>query len=236
MALPKINQAIRYEMTIPSSQQKITYRPYFVKEEKILMQAYEAEDEAVSMRAMLDTVIACIYDTVIPSSLTSYDVEYMFTQIRAKSVGETSKVIIPCEKEDCKEKTTVTVNLMEVKVQSGKKTDVKDIVELSDNILIELKYPSFESYLSTWNEDKNEVDFGMEMVPFCIKAVVVGDERITDWSVEDMKDFIDSMTNGQFEKISEFIQNSPSLRHEVEFECKCGHKNKTVMEGLSDFF
>jgi len=236
MALPKINQAIRYEMTIPSSQQKITYRPYFVKEEKILMQSYESDDESVAMRAMLDTVIACIYDTVITTNLTSYDVEYMFTQIRAKSVGETSKVIIPCEKEDCKEKTTVTVNLMEVNVQSGKKIDVKDIVELSDNILIELKYPSFESYLSTWNEDKSEVDFGMEMVPFCIKAVVVGDERITDWSVEDMKDFIDSMTNEQFEKISEFIQNSPSLKHEVEFECKCGHKNKTVMEGLSDFF
>lgn len=236
MALPKINQAIRYEMTIPSSQQKITYRPYFVKEEKILMQSYEADDETVAMRAMLDTVIACIYDTVIPTNLTSYDVEYMFTQIRAKSVGETSKVIIPCKKEDCEEKTTVTVNLMEVNVQSGQNTDVKDIVELSDNILIELKYPSFESYLSTWNEDKNEVDFGMEMVPFCIKAVVVGDERITDWGVEDMKDFIDSMTNDQFEKISEFIQNSPSLRHEVDFECKCGHKNKTVMEGLSDFF
>ena len=233
MALPKINQAIRYEMTIPSSQQKITYRPYFVKEEKILMQSYESDDESVAMRAMLDTVIACIYDTVITTNLTSYDVEYMFTQIRAKSVGETSKVIIPCENED---KTTVTVNLMEVNVQSGKKIDVKDIVELSDNILIELKYPSFESYLSTWNEDKSEVDFGMEMVPFCIKAVVVGDERITDWSVEDMKDFIDSMTNEQFEKISEFIQNSPSLKHEVEFECKCGHKNKTVMEGLSDFF
>jgi hypothetical protein len=236
MALPKINQAIRYEMTIPSSQQKITYRPYFVKEEKILMQSYEADDETVAMRAMLDTVLACIYDTVIPTNLTSYDVEYMFTQIRAKSVGETSKIIVPCEKEDCEEKTTITVNLMEVNVQSGQNTDVKDIVELSDNILIELKYPSFESYLSTWNEDKNEVDFGMEMVPFCIKAVVVGDERITDWSVEDMKDFIDSMTNDQFEKISKFIENSPSLRHEVEFECKCGEKNKTVMEGLSDFF
>ena len=236
MALPKINQAIRYEMTIPSSQQKITYRPYFVKEEKILMQAYEAEDESVSMRAMLDTVLACIYDTVIPSSLTSYDVEYMFTQIRAKSVGETSKIIASCTKMDCEEKTKLSINLMDVMVQNGQKTDVKDTVELSDNIRIELKYPSFESYLSIWNADKNDVDFGMEMVPFCIRAVVVGDERITDWGEEDMIDFIDSMTNDQFNNISEFIQNSPSLRHEVEFECKCGHKNRTVMEGLSDFF
>tara|TARA_Y100000385_G_scaffold206766_1_gene214360 strand:+ start:201 stop:911 length:711 start_codon:yes stop_codon:yes gene_type:complete len=236
MALPKINQAIRYETIIPSSQKKITYRPYFVKEEKILMQSYESDDEGVAMRAMMDTVVACVYDTIVPTNLTTYDIEFLFTQIRAKSVGEKSKIIASCIKEDCEIKTNLTVNLMEVKVQSGARDDVKDVIELSDNILLELKYPSFESYVSIWNEEKTDAEFGMDMIPFCIKAIISGEDRITDWGEEEILEFIDSMTTEQFAKITEFIENAPSLKHELEFDCECGQKNKAILEGLSDFF
>ena len=89
MALPKLNESIKYEIVIPSTKRTVTYRPYLVKEEKILLQAFEAKDEKTAMRAMVDTVIACVYDTLNPKSLTTFDVEYLFSQIRAKSVGET---------------------------------------------------------------------------------------------------------------------------------------------------
>ena len=235
MALPKLNESIRYEIVIPSTKREVTYRPYLVKEEKILLQAFEAQDEKTAMRAMVDTVIACIYDTINPNLLTTFDVEYLFCQIRAKSVGETSVLNGTCEAKDCEAKTEVEVDLTSLNVELPK--DISNLIEMSSDISLELKYPSYNSFMKHYKEGVSESEFSMKMVRECVISVNTPDERITEWSNKDMDDFIDSMTTSQFEKVGEFISSAPTLKKEVEYTCvKCGNDNKLTLEGLQDFF
>jgi len=235
MALPKLNESIRYELEIPSSKKKITFRPYFVKEEKILLQAFESKDEKLSMRAMIDTIVACVYDTVNPKTLTTYDVEYMFTQIRARSVGETSNFNAKCQQEDCEASTEVVVDLTSVEiVQDNPKSPT---IELNEEISIELRYPTYLAFINNYKEGMTGSEFGMIMVKDCIVSINTPDERITEWSLDEITGFIDSMTTQQFEKVTEFIDSTPSLQKKIEWTCSaCNRENKLTLEGLSDFF
>ena len=236
MALPKLNESVRYEIQIPSTMKVVTYRPYLVKEEKILLQAHESNDEKTAMRAMLDTVVACIYDNVDIDSLTSFDVEYLFTMIRAKSVGETSTLNGVCSAKDCDGKTDVTIELSSIDIPTPPK-DISNIVEINPEISIELRYPSYNAFMSNFSDGMSESDYGLGMINHCILAILTPNERITEWSQKEMNEFIDSMTSVQFEKLGGFLGTIPSLKQEVEFTCKkCGHENKLTLEGLQDFF
>lgn len=235
MALPKLNESIRYEIEIPSTKKMVTYRPYLVKEEKILLQAFEAQDEKTAMRAMVDTVVACVYDNINSNSLTTFDVEYMFTHIRAKSVGETSVLQGKCMSEGCDAQTEVVIDLTSVECVQEKQTS--NLIELTPEVSIELKYPTYTSFLDNYREGISETKFGMEMIENCIQSVNTPDERITEWSKQEMTAFIDSMTSGQFEQVGQYIANAPTLKKDIEFTCvSCGHLNKLTLEGLSDFF
>ena len=162
MALPKLNQAIRYDIVIPSLKRKVTFRPYFVKEEKILLQAFESKDEKLSMRTMIDTIVACVYETVNPNTLTTYDVEYLFTQIRARSVGETSELTSKCQKEGCESDLEIIVDLTSLEVKQEK--EVSNIIQMNDDVTIELRYPTYLSFVKNYNDDITTSDFGMNMV------------------------------------------------------------------------
>jgi hypothetical protein len=235
MALPKLNEAIKYDIVVPSTKKTVTYRPYLVKEEKVLLQAFEAKDEKTAMRAMVDTVVACVYETLNPQMLTTFDVEYLFVHIRAKSVGETSVLSGSCLSEECEAYTDVTIDITQSEVKQEKVLD--NLIELTPEISLELKYPSYVSFLKNYKEGISESKFGLLMIEECVLSVNTPDERITEWTKKEITDFIDSMTTRQFEKVGEYLSSSPTLQQEVEWSCvSCGHENKKKLEGLSDFF
>lgn len=234
MALPKLNENLKYEMAIPSSGVAVTYRPYLVKEEKILLQAFESQDQKLAMRAMVDTIVACVNEPISSTDLSTFDVEYMFTQIRAKSVGENSQLDFKCEK--CEEMTPVSIDLTSIQIE---KSDVSNIIQITDTINIEMRYPTYDSFVKNFKEGMSESEFGFLMLEDCIVAVMTEDERFlaSDVSKKELNDFINSMTNAQFEKVGEFLRTVPVMKKEVEFTCEsCQHENTITLEGLQDFF
>jgi hypothetical protein len=235
MALPKLNEHLKYELTIPSTDKVVTYRPYLVKEEKLLLTAAESEDQKQAMRAMVDTVVACVNEDIKSSELTTFDVEYMFTQIRSKSVGEISSLMFECDAEGCGISSEVKVDVSTIKME---KVDVDFIIPLTDSISIEVKYPTYDGFVSNFKEGISESDFGFQMIEGCIAAILTEEERFSasDVSKEELKVFVESMTNKQFEKVGEFLKTVPVMRKDVKFTCECGHKNKVTLEGLQDFF
>src|SRR5210317_440010 len=160
MALPKLNEINTYKMTIPSTGVEVTYRPYLVKEEKQMMIASETGDQRQMMQVMAKTIDACVEGDVNITSLTTFDVEYMFTQIRGRSVGETAEIKITCSDEECGHKTEVTVNLIEASVDM-KETD--NVIQLNDNISIEMKWPTYTEVVNNFKEDGDNVEFGFTM-------------------------------------------------------------------------
>tara|TARA_A100001035_G_scaffold194212_1_gene155319 strand:- start:354 stop:1067 length:714 start_codon:yes stop_codon:yes gene_type:complete len=233
-ALPKLNATPTHELTIPSSGQKVSYRPYLVKEEKILLLAFESKDEKQAMQAMVDTIVACVNEKLNPKTFTSFDVEYMFTQIRSKSVGETTKINVACS--ECKTMNEQTINLAELKVEVP---EVNNVIELTDNISVELKYPSFEAFIKNYGKDQTETEFSYMVVNNCISAVINGETRISadEVSVKEITEFVESMNSKQFQSIADYVQSMPQLEDTVNFTCSnCGHENERNLKGISDFF
>lgn len=235
MALPKLNDNLKYEMVIPSSEKVVTYRPYLVKEEKLLLSAFESQDQKQAMRAMVDTVVACVNDDIKTSELATFDVEYMFTQIRSKSVGETSTLHFKCEAEGCELRTEVDIDLSSLEVT---KQDVDNVIQITDDISIELRYPTYDGFVKNFREGVSEAEFGFMMLEDCMVAIMTEDEHhlVSDVSKKELNEFIDSMTNLQFTKVGEYLKTVPVMKKEVEFKCTCGHENKVTLEGLQDFF
>lgn len=241
MALPKLNTSSFYELTIPSTKKVVKYRPYLVKEEKVLLLAYESKDPKQVMNALLNTIENCVEKTpdLNFKKLSTFDVEYMFLKIRSKSVGETSKIYIKCG--PCKHPNEVKVNLEEIEVSNNSDSNM---IQLTSDISLEMKYPSFES-LSSNDFSKIETEQGVDtetafkILTDSIEAVLTNDERILmkDETESDVRNFIESLTSSQFQKIVNFIQDAPRLSHKVSFNCeKCEENNELVLEGLSDFF
>jgi len=144
-ALPKLNATPKHEMVVPSTGKTVMFRPYLVKEEKILLMAFETKDEKTAMQAMLDTIDACCEGDYVKSKLTTFDIEYMFTQIRGKSVGESVDVKLICKK--CETKNDMNINLSELKIDVPQ--DVNNIIEVTDTISIELQYPPFKTFIDS---------------------------------------------------------------------------------------
>ncbi len=237
MALPKLNVTNTYRLTVPSTGEEVTYRPYLVKEEKQMMIANETGDQQQMMEVMAKTIDACVESNTNVKSLTTFDVEYMFTQIRGRSVGETSDISISCNDEECGHKTEVTINVMNAKVEM---TDNQSLIELSEDISVEMKYPAYGEVVNNYKQgDDESVEFGFTMLAKSIAAVMTEDERIIikDLPVKEVKDFIDAMTRQQFEKLGEFLNHIPALGLDVEWTCeKCGKENEHNLKGLQDFF
>ena len=225
-------------MKIPSTGKKVKYRPYLVKEEKVLLQAFESGDTKTCLEAMADTLNACIdkKSKVDVSSLATFDVEYMFLQVRSKSVGENSNIMIKCM--ECSEPNPLVVNLEEIEVEVDK-TD--NIIHIADDISVEMRYPTYDtlSQQELDPEKTNDMDTAMSLLAASISAVLTDEERIdcSEQKTSEVIDFLASMTNTQMGKIGDFLENMPALKHDIEFECtKCEHHNKLELKGLSDFF
>lgn len=238
MALPRLNELPQYELVIPSTQKTVKYRPFLVKEQKVLIMALESQDHRQVLNAILNCIDACI-DDINVKDLATFDVEYMFTQIRGKSVGESTVVTLPCN--SCQERSEVKINLNEIKLEND--IDIKrKHVKLTDDIAVELKYPTYHEFLETKavKEDNIGANTIFEMMGACIAAVIINDEEridIKNESAEEVENFINSLSGNQFEKITEFVESIPKISMNVIYNCEsCNTENKQTLEGLTDFF
>lgn len=233
MALPKLNVNPSYECTVPSTGNRVAFRPYLVKEEKVLMMAMETQDQKQALRAIVDTIDACVTtEGFSAKKLTTFDIEYLFTQIRSKSVGEKSTILMNCQ--ECDASNEYQLDISEVKVE---KPNENNLIELSDSVSVEMRYPMYEN-VSKVNFGGKDIEIGFAMVGACIQAVITEDERIEadEISKTEINEFLESMTQGQFKKLAEYLESLPALRHNAEFTCiKCGAENQRMLRGMADF-
>ena len=233
-ALPKLNATPKHEMVIPSTGKTVMFRPYLVKEEKILMMAFEAKDDKAAMQAMLDTIDACVDGDYVKNKLTTFDIEYMFTQIRGKSVGESIDVNVKCT--ECQTENQMNIILTDIKVDVP---EIDKIIPLTDTISLEVQYPPFKTFVDNYNQQKNETEMSFILIQECIAAVINGDERIVlkDVPKKDVEDFIDSLNSNQLKTLGDFVATIPSMKKDVSFDCtNCNHHNEITLSGISDFF
>jgi len=237
MALPKLNDMPKYSVTIPSLNKEIRIRPFVVKEEKVLLIAMESQDPKQIATAILDTIVSCSDTPIDTKRLTAYDVEYIFMQIRGRSVGETTDVGIKCQ--TCSETNQVKVDISDIKINT-KIPDPK--IKLSDTVTIMMKQPSYLQIANNekiLGDDSSLMDRLFGLIIECIDSVLTEEERIDfkDIKNDEAIEFLESMTNDQFTKIREFMEQRPTLKHEVKFTCEsCGKNNLVALEGLQDFF
>ena len=235
MALPRIDSP-KYELKVPSSGETVEYRPYLVKEEKILMMAMETKDQQQMIRALRDVIAGCTEGKIQADSLAMFDLEYVFLKIRGKSVGETTKVGLKCS--SCDHKNEVEINIDEVEVQGEVKKSAK--VALTDTVGVVLKYPTVKGIQrQLGKQDNNDREVTMAAVASAIESIYDAENvyPTEDEKAEDVVNFLDSLTSSQFKKISEYFEDMPRLRHEVKFNCaSCKAKNTQTLEGLTNFF
>jgi hypothetical protein len=236
MALPLINEVPKYELIVPSMKKKVRFRPFLVKEQKVLMIAFESKDPKQIMHTMIDCVGTCV-EGVDPYKLATFDVDYMFTQIRSKSVGESTDIIGICT--ECGTENTVKVDLTKIQVEDSKVADT--LIQLTPTLSLRMKYPTYEDIEKTTvlSENASATEVLFNTIYSCLDSLMTEEDVIPfkDESREEIERFIDSLTNAQLEKIMEFIDAIPKIIHEVPFKCvSCAHENILRLEGLQDFF
>ena len=236
MALPKINSTPEYEVKIPSTGKTVKFRPFLVKEQKVLLIALESKDQKQVINSINSTIVSCVKDKIDLNSLTTYDTEYLFTQIRAKSVGEKTTVNINCK--ECNTPNEIEINFDDIKVAEGKSSE--KIVKINDNYSIKLKYPTYQKLNSyTVHETATQTEQLIESVIACLDSLQSSDEIILfkDEPREEIQEFIDNLSASHLNEIIQFITNIPTLTYDVEFKCEhCSADNKITLKGLADFF
>lgn len=227
MPLPKLNVPI-YETKLPSTNEVIRYRPFLVKEEKILLTALES-NETNSMLLAIKTIIGnCIQSEIDVEKLPMFDIEYLFLQLRSKSVGEKIEIGLKCDK--CEKVNTNTIDLEKIQVHHHENHEKKFM--LDDKIGIVMSYPIFQRIEGI---EENV----MEIVKDCIEMIFTEEETFERDSFKsaELDEFIDSLNSEQFLKIRKFFETMPKLKHEVEYTCsECNHVNVVTLEGLNSFF
>ena len=233
MALPKLNAGPSYQMVIPSTKDKVNYRPFLVKEEKNLMIAMESNDSKSVILTLLDTIKSCVSEPLSVDALTSFDMEYMFLQIRSKSVGETTKIGLTCS--ECNTRNDVEINVSDIKIDVP---DIENKIPLSDTITLEMGWPTATDLVNSGISDEATTEELFGLMTSCFKYVETEDERINmkDESEADVKAFVESMSSVQFDKVKQYIEQMPKLKHTIKYDCaNCGHHNETSVEGLNAF-
>ena len=231
MALPEIATPI-YTLTIPSTKKKVKYRPFLVKEQKLLILAMENEDQEQILDAITNTIKACLITNVDMATLALFDIEYLFLQIRARSISEEIEMRVTCADDG---ETTVDVKFMVDDVKVNFPKGHTNIIELDNDLTIEMQYPDLD-YFAKINFMDEKVD-EYELVAKCIKRVYVGEDDFTSDSLDESKEWVEGLTNNQFEKIQSFFETMPTLRHVLKVKNpKTKVVNEVVLEGLSDFF
>ena len=236
MALPKLNTPT-YELEVPSTDEKVKYRPFLVKEEKILMIAMESKDNAQIINAVRDIVKSCTVEKVDVSSMPMFDMEYIFLNIRAKSVGEISKLKVLCP-DDKKTYASVELDLTKVEVQVG--DDHTNKIELTDDMGMIMTYPTIDSFLESGIETINANNM-LDVIGSCVLQIYEqkGEKvyQAKDQTKKELTEFIESMNSGQFKKLQSFFDTMPKLTHTIQVKNPKTKKSSDVtLTGLNDFF
>ena len=233
MALPRINTPT-FELEVPSTKEKLTYRPFLVKEEKMLLLAMETEKDDDMMRAVKQIINNCTFEKLDLDDLALFDIEFVFLRIRSKSIGEVVQLKLLCE-DDGETYADVEINLDEVEVDYPEGHSNK--IELDENVGMLMQYPQFETALGMDSDSETENVF--TMIKRSIKQIYDGEtlhER-TDFNEKELDKFLESLSTQHFQKIQRFFETMPRVRHEVKFKNPKTKKNNTVtLEGLNAFF
>lgn len=239
MPLPKITTA-EYELKLPSSGKTIKYRPFLVKEEKILILSLESQDNKQITNAVKQVLKECVISKGIKiDQLPSFDIEYLFLNVRGKSVGETIDLLVTCG-DDGETEVPVTISIDEITV--SRSDDHSPDVELSDGYSVKMKYPSLSQFVDSnfgELEGKDVVDKSFDMVASSIDMVYNDEEMFSaaECTKKELKEWVESLRSAQFAKIEKFFETMPKLTHTLEVvNPNTKKKNTVVLEGLSDFF
>ena len=240
MPLPKINTPT-FELVLPSTAKKIKYRPFLVREEKILIMAMESEDTSQITSAIVQILNQCILTRGIKiEKLSTFDIEYLFLNVRAKSVGETVEVNVICP-DDGETSVQMEIAIDSIKVKKDKKH--KDIIKLDDNLSMKLKYPSLNEFIENnfdaSDTNRSEVSQSLDMITSCIDIIYNVEESwsATDSTKKELTEFVDQLNTKQFKQIESFFTTMPKLSHTVKVKNpKTNVESEVVLEGLASFF
>ena len=239
MPLPKVNTPT-YELVLPSSGRKIRYRPFLVREEKILIMALESEDVKQITNAVIEILNNCVLTrgTKI-EKMSTFDIEYLFLNVRSKSVGETIDVNITCP-DDNKTSVQMTIDLDTIKIKKDKTH--KDTIKLDDSLSMKMKYPSMDQFIESnfdTSTQGDDIKTTLNMIISCIDTIYTEEESWsgTDSSKKELEEFIESLNSKQFKSIENFFTTMPKLTHKVKVKNpNTGVESEVILEGLAAFF
>lgn len=234
MALPIVNSS-RYETVIPSTGKEITFRPYLVKEEKILMVAMESKDEKQIAAALIDVIKACVFEDINVNELTMFDVESIFLRLRSKSVGEKSDVRLKCN--ECEQLTDIEIDLDSIEVETVE--DNSRTVAITEEVGVLLRYPSITDMQKYKQKELESVEGVTNLIADCIESIYDNDNvyNVKEEPRKNVVAFIDGLSSKQFAALAQFFADSPQLKHDVNFKCaSCGVDNTLELKGLQSFF
>ena len=234
MALPVLNNP-NYEMELPSTGEKIEYRPFLVKEQKILMMAMESEDVSAQSKAVVDIIKNCTFGAINDKveTLPTFDIEYMFLQIRSKSVGETVELIITCQ-DDGETKVPVNINLEDINVVKTEGHDTT--IMITDKIGLTMRYPTMKQLMSYDMSKITTMEGTFKVINDCLENVFDENEVYEEMNSKELQEFIEQMTTEQFQKVSEFFNTMPKLKHTLKVKNpNTGVENEVVLEGMQSF-
>ena len=238
MPLPKISTPT-YELELPSTGQTVKYRPFLVKEEKVLVIALESEDNKQITNAIKAVLKSCIQTRGVKvEHLPTFDIEYLFLNIRGKSVGEELEVNVICP-DDEETQVKTTINLDDIQIEKDEKHTKQ--IKLDDNLMMEMKYPSLEQFIKNNFDfdEKNQMDQSFELIATCIDKIYNEDEvwATADCTKKEVNDFLESMNSSQFKEIETFFETMPKLSHTIKVtNPKTKVESEVVLEGLASFF
>jgi len=232
MALPKINTVL-YDLELPSSGKKVEYRPFLVKEEKILLMALEGKDDREMSKAIKQIITQCVStEGFNVNKLPMIDLEYLFLNIRGKAVGDISTISF---EHSCGEIIKLDIDLSKVEVVQNKNSS--DLVEITDEIMVRLSPPGIDDVIGT--ENKNQIDLVMEIIRNSLLEIIQGEEVFSaqDHTKKELDEFVNSLNSGQFKKLQDYYESLPKLKQDIEYTCeKCGKTETETLEGLASFF
>ena len=236
MPLPKIVTP-SYELTLPSNGKKISYRPFLVKEEKILILAIESSSLKQISRAIKDILKNCILTKGVKvDQLPTFDIEYLFLNIRARSIGESIELVVTCpDDNETKVNTTIYIDEIEVKRNDEHNTDIK----IDDTYTMRMKYPSLDEFIDENFNFDEQSDNSFEIIASCIDMVFSEDEawESKDCTKKELTEFVEQLNSAQFKEIEQFFETMPQLSHDIEVQNpKTKVKSTVKLEGLASFF
>jgi len=247
MGLPKITVP-EYTLKLPSTGKEYKYRPFLVKEEKILLIAMESEDESQIIDATITIIKNCVVGDLNVDDLPMFDIEYIFLQLRGKAKGELLELSYKCPR--CNGTIPLSININDIAIQRTEKHNTK--IELTDNLGIVMKYPdiAIQKKLVDIQKDSTNIEGMFDTIIHCIDYIYDAESTYPakDHTEKELKDFLESLNDEQFKKVSEFFETAPALKHNVNLHCKnktkdketkgkvCNYKEEITLEGLASFF